>query len=213
MNYCSLDEAFTGPQNPPPGKKTKKTRTKTTVPDALTSQPAVDPDRVAERPPPANDILEGPTHTKPAQLESGVSLEEFFPIPGETTDSWENAFLLEPSTTPLQRPDGSIPVDGKSTLWRTIQQAQEKQDIQKEKTETGPPSEINRRLDALTKQLDALTSPSPMQSTAELFLFVTIGLLLLLAMDILLRFATSITKHTSVVRHVAGFRPRMYNRK
>jgi hypothetical protein len=52
------------------------------------------------------------------------------------------------------------------------------------------PAEISARLDQLTRQLENLTGPAPMQSTAELFLFVAIGLLLLLALDTLLRFAT-----------------------
>jgi hypothetical protein len=54
------------------------------------------------------------------------------------------------------------------------------------------PSDIQQRLDTLTKQLESLTSVTPMQSTAELFLFIAIGLLFLLAMDTLLRCATSV---------------------
>jgi hypothetical protein len=52
--------------------------------------------------------------------------------------------------------------------------------------------DVHQRLDALTRQLDSLTSASPMQSTAELFLFIAIGLLFLLAIDTLLRCATSV---------------------
>ena len=51
------------------------------------------------------------------------------------------------------------------------------------------PAEVSARLDALTRQLESLTAPAPLQSTAELFLFVAIGLLILLAIDTLLRFA------------------------
>jgi hypothetical protein len=51
------------------------------------------------------------------------------------------------------------------------------------------PAELSARLDALTRQLESLTTPAPLQSTAELFLFVAIGLLVLLAIDTLLRFA------------------------
>ena len=54
------------------------------------------------------------------------------------------------------------------------------------------PADINQRLDTLTKQLEALTTVTPMQSTAELFLFIAIGLIFLLAMDTLLRCATNV---------------------
>jgi hypothetical protein len=58
------------------------------------------------------------------------------------------------------------------------------------------PSEVSQRLETLTRQLESLTTPSPMQGTAELFLFVAIGLLLLLAIDTLLRFAVSVASAT-----------------
>lgn len=56
------------------------------------------------------------------------------------------------------------------------------------------PSEINRQLENLTRQLESLTTPTPLQGTAELFLFVAIGLLILLAIDTMLRFAVSLSE-------------------
>ena len=117
---------------------------------------------------------------------------DFFPIPGDSAD-WTSAFTLEGSANPLPRPDGAVSVAGKSTLWRQVPVPP-----------TSPsyipppqPSDIHKRLDALTRQLESLTSSassasSPMQSTAELFLFIAIGLLLILALDTLLRCATAI---------------------
>jgi len=94
------------------------------------------------------------------------------------------------------RPDGSVPVAGKSTLWRDIPVPTPS--VLAPASGSGfsgmsaLPSEITHRLDSLSRQLEALSTPSPMQSTAELFLFVAIGLLILLAVDTLLRFAVTI---------------------
>jgi hypothetical protein len=60
-------------------------------------------------------------------------------------------------------------------------------------------------LDVLTRQLENLTAPTQIQGTAELFLFVAIGLLLLLAIDTLLRFA--VAAGTAVLQsggHIGG---------
>ena len=86
---------------------------------------------------------------------------------------------------PLQRPDG-VAVAGKPTLWRDVPVAPTPAQSNQ--------NDINRRLDALSRQLEALTTnvATPMQSTAELFLFVAIGLLFILALDTLLRCATSV---------------------
>jgi len=121
-----------------------------------------------------------------ARLDSGGASQEFFPLPGETAEpeEWQKAFTLEGSNMP--RPDGAVSVAGKSTLWRNVP-------VPATPAQTAAPiaSEVGQRLDMLTRQLESLTAPTPMQSTAELFLFVAIGLLLLLAIDTLLRFATS----------------------
>jgi hypothetical protein len=155
--FCSLDEAFAGPVMP---VKKKKEKEKKEVPEPMTS--------------PVNQ-------TKPEAAGS----DSFFPLPGETAESeeWQKAFTLEGSNLP--RPDGSVPVAGKPTLWR---------DIPKPVYEpiANRNSDVHQRLDALSRQLEVLTAGSPMQSTAELFLFVAIGLILLLAIDTLLRCATSI---------------------
>jgi hypothetical protein len=96
------------------------------------------------------------------------------------------------------RPNGSIPVDNKPTLWRQIPEPV----TGTTETLAAIPTEINQRLDSLTRQLESLTTPTPIQSTAELFLFVAIGLLLLLAIDTLLRFASSMAQR----RQSGGYR-------
>jgi hypothetical protein len=189
--FCSLDEAFGGPMMPVKKKKDKEKRT-----DAI-------PDPRSQ-------------NGKP---EASSSSSNFFPLPGETADTeeWNKAFTLEgsdlpaPDNSPMKKPQvpvqivepeewatslqmGSRPdasasasanVNGRSTLWRDAPPAQ-----------LPPPStitsDINNRLDDLSRKLEAFTSGSPVQSTAELFLFVAIGLVFLLAIDTLLRFATNI---------------------
>ena len=179
--FASLDEAFNGPANP---GKTKKKRS--AVPGALGGSP--DPDRPAEIPPvdpmglPKHDVGSG-------HPEAAAALQDFFPLPGETADSdqWSKAFMLEGSQIPS-------PVNGKSTLWRKIEKPVA--NVSPVSSITGPTSapdsDVYKRLDMLTKQLEALTQVHPMQSTAELFLFVAIGLIFLLAIDTLLRFATTL---------------------
>lgn len=142
--------------------------------------------------------MAAPTGTsKPeAGMGAGMGAENFFPLPGETAEpeEWAKAFTLEGSNmplTPLQRPDGSVPVAGKSTLWRNIPVPSSEPVV----------SDIHKRLDELSRQLEALTT-TPMQSTAELFLFIAIGLIFLLAMDTLLRFATTV----ALAKQGGGFR-------
>jgi hypothetical protein len=191
--FCSLDEAFSAP--PPPGMKTKKKGAKRDgmeqfVPSVLESTPDT------HQPPP--ELLHGaPPTTAPSTKLEGSGLQEFFPLPGETAEpeEWQKAFTLEPSRVP-QALNYPIPVDNKPTLWRQIPQpiAPIKQSAPVATNMAAVPAEFVQRLDALTKQIDALTMPSPFQSTAELFLFVAIGLLILLAIDTLLRFATAVSK-------------------
>jgi hypothetical protein len=207
--FCSLDEAF-GPVVAQPGKKTKKTVIRKEgdesvvvegfVPSQLPTGPAVsagmDPDRPAARPGPAPPAMQGASASG-IRLEAGSGAQEFFPIPGETAqpEEWAKAFMLEPSqAATISQPQISrfrgpsaireavvpAPVNGLPTLWRDASAA------------VAPiSSDISARLDTLTKQLDSLTTATPMQSTAELFLFVAIGLLILLAIDSILRFATA----------------------
>jgi hypothetical protein len=129
------------------------------------------------------------------RLDEGVNMQEFFPLPGETAEpeEWAKAFMLEPSNGPMvPRPDGAIAVAGKPTLWRNIPEPVPAAAGAGPISQLAPvPSEINQRLDMLTRQLESLTTPTPLQSTAELFLFVAIGLLVLLFIDTLLRFATT----------------------
>lgn len=221
--FSDFNSAFEGPPNLPAGKIKRKHRSKgdtsveNFVPGPLSGSP--DPDRPVPPMPPANDVLKSPQGTGGAnRLESGVPLQDFFPLPGETADpeEWTKAFTLEGSQLPqptaptLQRPDGSIPVAGKSTLWRQIPAPAVTQPVAVvADSMAGVPSEINQRLDLLTRQLDGLVTPTPLQSTAELFLFVAIGLLLLLAIDTLLRFATSLASSRPRARGGArGWRSR-----
>jgi hypothetical protein len=134
----------------------------------------------------------------------GAGSENFFPLPGETAEpeEWAKAFTLEGSNMPLQRPDGSVSVAGKSTLWRNVPVPVGSNAANILRTEQPATTDIHKRLDTLTKQLEALTTVTPMQSTAELFLFIAIGLLFLLAMDTLLRFATSV----AIAKQGGGFR-------
>ncbi len=163
------------------------------VPAPLSSTPAQEEE-------PVDDVLKSADVAMPPtkKLQAGGDLGDMFPIPGETAEpeEWQKAFVLQPSQIPqvlqqqqIQRrsptlTNGAIPVDGKPTLWRQIPEPAVQPVI------APVPSEINKRLDALTRQLESLTTPTPLQSTAELFLFVAIGLLILLAIDSLLRFAS-----------------------
>lgn len=206
--FCSLDEAFAA-QVPMPGKKKKRTRdvTEGFVPSQLAGAP--DPDRPAGPMPPANDVLQAPSGGDAGRLEGGAgdgaaALHDLFPLPGETAEpeEWQKAFLLESSQAatiapPQFRRDGSVSVAGRPTLWRSVPvppaaPAPVTGDMTPVgRTLAGIPSDIASRLDQLTRQLESLTAPTPLQSTAELFLFVAIGLLMLLAIDTLLRFATA----------------------
>ncbi len=226
--FCSMDEAFLGPLVPAgsaplfPGQKQpkQKRRKDGDVRESFAVPPP--PDRQITHTP-APEVLRGASaeEQKPAgtsrQLDSGAHLQDFFPLPGETADTeeWEKAFTLEPSANPgipVPRFDGSISVAGKPTLWRQIPAPAV---APGELAPAGPaamapaPSEITQRLDALTRQLETLTAPTAAQGTAELFLFIAIGLLLLLAIDTLLRFAVSMTQRDVVrVRARGGFRSR-----
>jgi hypothetical protein len=217
MSFCSLDEAFQGPPSQinagsairgSDNKSSKKKKTREHfAPAPLTSAP--DPDRQAAPPPPANDILVGPPAEK-APTESGVSLDGLFPLPGETgeVEEWQNAFTLEGSRiggpVPAMRADGSLVVNNQPTLWRQIAAPATPAPAPMplpSATASGIsdkimaiPSEINTRLEALTRQLESLSTPTPLQGTAELFLFVAIGLMILLAIDTILRFAVSLSE-------------------
>lgn len=215
--FCSLDDAFAGPILPPKKKKTRGSGreppvgVEAFVPAALpgTPQESGDPDRQVAAPPPA-ELLKSPSGAT-GKLDSAVALQEFFPLPGATAEQeeWQKAFMLEPSTLP--RPDGSVPVAGRSTLWRQIP-APPAPTPAPEPAGGSPtsfsaiPTDISQRLDVLTRQLENLSAPTPLQSTAELFLFVAIGLLLLLAIDTLLRFATSFVSGPRARAMVGGMR-------
>ena len=205
----------------PPLKFKKMKRTKegfssggSVVPAALPSAPSPGGggSRAAE-----GEVLAGPPPSlPPAEGAGGVKMDDLFPLPGNTggADEWQRAFMLEGSQVPGLQPqglraDGAVPVDGKSTLWRQVP-VPPVMPFQRGPGGSGwiappvaaavsatadtlapIPTELSQRLDVLTRQLESLTAPTHLQGTAELFLFVAIGLLLLLAIDTLLRFAVS----------------------
>ena len=180
--FCSIEEAFTGTGGI---KQKKKSRREHFVPSTLPSSPDPDTDQAIPEPmgPP-------PSATLSKVEATGNGLNDFFPLPGETAgaDDWAKAFTLQGSQVPqMKRPDGSVPVSGQPTLWRQVPAP-----ATIPTSISSLPGDIQQRLDTLTRQLEALTKPTPMQSTAELFLFVAIGLLFLLAIDTLLRCATTV---------------------
>jgi hypothetical protein len=126
---------------------------------------------------------------------TAVGSDTFFPLPGITAkpEEWHAAFTLEPSNVP--RVDGSMPVADKPTLWREAAAVS---------AAPVPSSDIERRLDLLTKQIEALSTTNPMQSTAELFLFIAIGLLFLLGIDTLLRFSVAMSKGRPSAARMSG---------
>ena len=239
MSYCAIEEAFMplvpGGQT---AKKSKKSRT-IVVPSApagsdqetkeysLSDESADlsgrdlsgrDPDRPAQRPPPANDILSSPASN--GRLDSfSSSPSDFFPMQGNNAEpeAWQKAFLLGDMSSSVQKP--SFQVDQKPTLWRSITKPVTSA-ISSTSTAfvdtlapiTGP-DEIGRRLDSLSKQLDSLTFVTPMQNTAELFLFVAIGLLLLLAIDTLLRYASATASSSPLQVMSGGYRGRGLGRR
>lgn len=200
--FCSWDEAFAGPVMPPPGGKKKKTsRSGTTkepagqVVEMFAPGPLPGAPEMGERMAHAPEVLRGPPPSMGGgKLDEGVNIQDFFPLPGETAEpeEWAKAFTLAPSSMPApQRPDGAISVIGKPTLWRNIPEPPVPMPSASTDQLAVVPSDINQRLDMLTRQLESLTTPTPLQSTAELFLFVAIGLLILLFIDTILRFATN----------------------
>ncbi len=215
--FCSLDEAFASTIQPGNTKKQKKSASRKEgeepagvegfVPSQLPMGPSgMDPDRPAARPGPAPSAMQGATASG-VRLEAGSGAQDFFPLPGETAqpEEWAKAFMLEPSQaaatvqpTRFRGPAAiptPVPVNGLPTLWRDATAAI-----------GAPVSDISARLDTLTKQLDSLTTPTPMQSTAELFLFVAIGLLILLAIDSIMRFATAMVSKSTGQRGGGGRR-------
>jgi hypothetical protein len=220
MSYCAIEDAFTPLVAPgaPSSKKSKKNRMMPvpTAPsnsdqetkDISESQGSLDVDRQVPRLPPANDILSSSSsHSRLESMESSSS--DFFPMQGNNAEpeAWQKAFLLGDMASSVQKPTFSL--DGQPTLWRSIPKAAAAAaaavvpEAPFLESSVQIPDELNRRLDALTRQLNSLTSPSPMQNTAELFLFVAIGLLLLLAIDTLLRYATA-AKSASAALQVMG---------
>jgi hypothetical protein len=207
--FCSLDEAFIAPIK----AKGKKSRREHFVPGPLSGSPDQEAGSVqSQSQTQAQSVPDAMSSPQPtaagSRPEAASALSEFFPLPGETADSeeWTKAFTLAPSQMPGAM--GGVPVDGKSTLWRKVPTAQALTPAPLITTNMSPlaTNDIQRRLDALTRQLESLTSSAttPMQSTAELFLFIAIGLLLLLAIDTLLRCATSVAVAKSVATAQAG---------
>jgi hypothetical protein len=184
MSYCALDEAFLAPVEEI--RRHRKPRPKEVPPPLpdVPTQPGKESIEQQETPPVIDPIKS--------------KTDSFFPLPGES-ESWEKAFVMESDfTKTLPKP----PIEGESTLWRKIP-------VVETPVHTTVPqtiwTDVNERLDTLTKQLESLTSTNNSQSKAELFLFVAVGLLLLLFVDTLLRYASSV-KGSRQIEHVGGFR-------
>lgn len=222
--FASLEEAFQGDVVMQPGEKSKKKKSKerqfeTFTPMPLQSSP--DPDRpaaIAALPPP----LKGPVQAQVVKLESQGATHDLFPLPGNTAEpeEWQRAFMLgdsgaaagvAPVPSRYVRPNGAVAVDGQSTLWRHLPAPAPVAETALSASVGGGagavPADISARLDQLTRQLESLTTGTPMQSTAELFLFVAIGLLLLLAVDTLLRFSASLTRRKQMGGGAGMWRP------
>lgn len=173
----------------PPPKKEKKEKRKAATVEPMESGAGVQSvDQIGVPPPPVPPPFRSPAATG-GRVEA-VPLGELFPLPGATAEpeEWQRAFMLQPSQVPAPGPIG---VNGKPTLWRQIAPAASAP-VAASVPMSPVPSNISERLDQLTRQLETLTGPTPIQGTAELFLFVGIGLLLLLAIDTLLRFASNV---------------------
>jgi hypothetical protein len=218
--YCSLDDAFNGPMIPPGANAASKKKKKMKEP--MTGSQTVfvpgEPDRFAEKPSIPNDVLESPQTQAQAKPIVSSMEDNFFPLPGETStpDAWQKAFMLEPDWTKshsMSNGSDTISVDGKPTLWRQIAPGPFPVPVPSSGPSSGPaasmPStsvqsktypDIQRRLDEITQQIEAIAIPTHLQSTAELFLFVAIGLVLLLAIDILLKYATIMALRTSAAQ-------------
>jgi hypothetical protein len=192
MSYCALDEAFLGPPAGAEVKRHKKVRPKEVpppLPDVPNSSEKIK-DELMLSPPTG-------TGTGPVNRLKAQESDSFFPLPGPNeTESWEKAFMMDSDFTKTL----SQPVAGEPTLWRQIQPAppQPEAVAKGQGQPTTVWSDMNARLDTLTKQLESLTSTANSQSTAELFLFVAIGLLLLLFVDTLMRYATTIKSQSQI---------------
>lgn len=190
--YASLDEAFTvSPEMEANTAKLKaKERKKRHVPSALVGTPT----QPTQKPIPEPES--SPSAVSSVQLPAAATaLNEAFTLPGETAtpDEWTKAFTLSPSSIAFP----SVSVDGQSTSWRKVPVPIQSSSSSLQAVPIASdslsnlPLDIQRRFDQLAQQLEGLTSSTPMQNTAELFLFIAIGLLFILAIDSLLRFATS----------------------
>lgn len=207
--YCSLDDAFNGPMIPPGANAASKKKKKMKEP--MTGSQAVfvpgEPDRFAEKPSIPNDVLESPQTQAQAKPIVPSMEDNFFPLPGETStpDAWQKAFMLEPDWTKshsMSNGSDTISVDGKPTLWRQIApvpgpSSAPAASMPSTSVQSKNYPDIQRRLDEITQQIEAIAIPTHLQSTAELFLFVAIGLVLLLAIDILLKYATIMALRSS----------------
>jgi hypothetical protein len=190
--FCSLEDAFMELAPAAPKKEKKEKRRAAAIVEPMDGGAGAQPvDQIGVPPPPVPAAFQARAPTG-GRVEA-VPLGELFPLPGATAEpeEWQRAFMLQPSQMPA--PTGAVPVNGAPTLWRQITPAASAAAAIPSATPLSTvPSNISERLDQLTRQLETLTGPTSMQGTAELFLFVGIGLLLLLAIDTLLRFASNV---------------------
>jgi len=183
MDFTNLMDIGSGlPAFGQPQQKKHRTKREHFVPEVTSTQQP--------------EVLQSPASNN--RLDPATTAGPLFSIPGTTAsaDELAQAFTLEGNGFPAT---SHRYIDGQSTLWRQVP-VSPSQNVQNvppsiptlaEEQAAGSNIDIYRRLDQITKQLEELQKPSQMQNSAELFLFVAIGLLLLLCIDTLLRFASS----------------------
>ena len=205
--FTSLQEAFDEPLMAGVGTKKPKKHRKHDVPAALPGTPAASAPASASSsavPEPLQGAPKNETGAPPQPSAASGATTEAFTLPGETAsaDEWNQAFTLGPSSV-------AFPIDGQSTSWRRFMAPAPAPAPVTPSSPVTPisssslsniPYDIQKRFDQLAQQLEGLTAATPMQNTAELFLFIAIGLLFILGIDTLIRCAVQVALGRSGVR-------------
>jgi len=209
--YCSIQEAFDSPGQPPaPSKRPKKKRSQERF------QATPDPDRPANvAMPPADFIGGGPQQPSYSNILTAIDTDQsYFPHPSE--DTTENPYMLEPNWTKqfdgpsvppwikerIAAKEAEVPlnptwVDGQPTLWQKIPAAYTAPapapsvpypDLEDRFSQFE--SKINNKLDQMFAKLSELDKGKNESSHIEILLFIIGGLFVLLMLDILVKQGT-----------------------
>jgi len=222
---CSINEAFQssfvmgggdsgGFTRAEDDTKRHKKRRKAILPP----EPAViEPDRPANRPLAAAELLTGNTTTPESAILNAYDVDNSGYFPHPTTDSRdENVYKLDPDwatvfnsvQTPIwikeriqpekEKPKESpTPIDGQSTLWQSIQSP-----VTGTTGTTGTQiADLQRRLDSMFAKLDELEQSRSQSAHLEILMFILGGLLLIFILDIFVKQGTRIAIMLS--NHVA----------